>query len=78
MVKDESLQVLEARTREEESIDSRPKLLECKVRRCEQSAAWVVSRVELIVKISLGKTKLESGELCREEVDDLNDLWWGQ
>lgn len=78
MVKDESLQVFETRTREEESIDPGPKLLECKVRGCEQSAARVVSRVELIVKISLGKTKLQSGEFCREEVDDLNDLGWRQ
>lgn len=36
----------------------------------------MVSGVELLEETGLGETELKGGELGRQKVDDLDDIWW--
>lgn len=75
MVEDQSLEVLAAILAEQEAVNLGAKLLEGEVGRSKQSTAGVVGAVVGVKETSLAKSQLESGELRRQEVDDLEGSW---
>ena len=75
MVEDQSLKVLATVLAEQKAVDLGAKLLEGEVGRGEQSTAGVVGAIVGIKETSLAKSQLESGELGRQEVNDLECSW---
>lgn len=78
VVLQESLEVLLAAVREEEGVDSGAKLAESIVGRSEEGATDMAILTSVVQKTSLSETEKKSGELGREELENLDGLWWWQ
>ena len=73
----DGLEILLAGTAEQEGVNSRTKLLKCKVRWSEKSTSDVVGGVvKGFDQTGLAQSKFQCAELAGQKVDDLNDLWW--
>lgn len=75
----QSLEVFLAILAEQESIDTRPKLLERKVAGREECSAvvWILRCVHLLKQARLAETEFKCAELTGEEVDDGSDVGRG-
>jgi len=77
MVAQQRFEILLAPLGEKESIDFRPELLECKVRRREKSAACMRCVAQRLVQASLFEAEEKGGKVAGEEGEDFQG-WRGR